>query len=601
MGLIAVLCAFGLLAVLTLIPTQFNWEVSSQSGDEVGGTRMTAHTPDNDLENYDIRSGASKEAHGSLAKIRESAGKNAAAVADVKDGFVRGEESLRQRVPTLKVEYSKELLNAEVIGPDVTKGRAFLTGPGDGDRVGKLRNFLRENNALVGVNNDQIGKLKVVADYTNPDGNLSYVHLEQEIGGVPVFQGEVKAGFTKQGEIVRVINNLAPALDYNSLTAGADFGDPRRAVINAAKHTNIDVNGITLEREDSLSSANKVVFGSGDWATTAERMYFPTEPGVAVPAWRVLIWQPGDTYYVIVDGREGAMLWRKKITSHQTQSATYQVYRNTGAMIDVADSPAPLSPGPDNPGSGTQGALLTRENVTLIGNETVGGRSYAFVQNGWINDGANGTDGNFVEAGIDRDGTNGVDAIQMGDGECPGAGCRVFTSTWNPPPGNPAPGDDPLTAQAQRGAVIQMFYVMNRYQAEMYSLGFTEAARNFQHVNFTGQGAQNDRVSAEGQDSASTNNANFGTPADGGRGRMQMFLWTGPTPDYDGTADAEVIIHEVTHGLSNRLHGNAGGLNSNMAGGMGEGWSDFMPWQCFQSRMTRSMASIPWAVMRHTS
>ncbi|MCV5785267.1 M36 family metallopeptidase, partial [Escherichia coli] len=54
-----------------------------------------------------------------------------------------------------------------------------------------------------------------------------------------------------------------------------------------------------------------------------------------------------------------------------------------------------------------------------------------------------------------------------------------------------------------------------------------------------------------------------------------MYIWTGPTPDRDGTTDAEIIIHEVTNGLSNRLHGNASGLTGNMAGGMGEGWSDF--------------------------
>ena len=39
--------------------------------------------------------------------------------------------------------------------------------------------------------------------------------------------------------------------------------------------------------------------------------------------------------------------------------------------------------------------------------------------------------------------------------------------------------------------------------------------------------------------------------------------------------DGDIVIHEVTHGLSNRLHGNATGLNSNMSIGMGEGWSDF--------------------------
>ena len=48
-----------------------------------------------------------------------------------------------------------------------------------------------------------------------------------------------------------------------------------------------------------------------------------------------------------------------------------------------------------------------------------------------------------------------------------------------------------------------------------------------------------------------------------------------PTIDRDGSLDAEIVIHELTHGLSNRLVGNATGLFWNVAGGLGEGWSDF--------------------------
>src|SRR5205085_1928097 len=163
-----------------------------------------------------------------------------------------------------------------------------------------------------------------------------------------------------------------------------------------------------------------------------DKIYFPTEPGVAVPAWRILIWQPVNAYYVIVDAANGTMLWRKNIVEDQSQSATYQVYTNPNAMINGADSPAPLTPGPTSP-----------------------------------------------------DGT--------------------------------------LTTQAQRGAVIQMFYLMNLYHDELYRLGFTEAAHNFQNDNFGRGGVGSDRVSAEGQDSLGFNNANFGTAADGQRGRMQMY------------------------------------------------------------------------------
>lgn len=566
LGLLVSFVVLALVAALAVIPTQFDWEVSSQ------GKGLTQRTESHveGLENYDIREQQkSPEVEQALLKYRDSAGKSASFVADVRDGFARGEESLKTRVPSLAVEYNSDIRIPEVIGPDVKQGVNFLTGPAAGSRVDMLRNFAKQNSELIGVNDEQVNQLKVTADYTNPDGVLSFVHLEQQIDGVPVFRGEIKAGFTKSNEIIRVINNLAPGVEYNSVSKS--FGDPLQAVTHAARHINVDVSTLDLSVNESASSDNKTVFGRGDWATTAERMYFPTEPGVVVPAHRVLIWQPVNAFYVIVDANTGTMLWRKNITEDQTQAATYQVYRNTPAMIDVADSPAPLSPGPIDPALGTQGALLTRANVTRIGNEA----PYTFVNNGWITDGANSTDGNFNEAGIDRDGTNGVDAPQPGDTACPGAGCRVFTSTWNPPPGNPAPGDAPLTAAAQRGAVIQMFYVMNWYQSEMYRLGFTEQAFNFQTDNFGRGGTGNDRVSSEGQDSSGTNNANFSTPADGGRGRMQMFLWTGPDPDRDGTADADIIIHEVTHGLSNRLHGNASGLSTNMARGMGEGWSDF--------------------------
>src|SRR5262249_7754794 len=76
------------------------------------------------------------------------------------------------------------------------------------------------------------------------------------------------------------------------------------------------------------------------------------------------------------------------------------------------------------------------------------------------------------------------------------------------------------------------------------------------------------------QDGSGTNNANFSAPPDGRSGRVQMYLWTG-TPQRDGDFDQGVILHELTHGTSNRLIGNATGLAGAQGGGMGEGWSDW--------------------------
>jgi subtilisin-like proprotein convertase family protein len=552
----------GLVAALIILPYNF-----SQAGNssKKGGWRTESHEPGYD--NYDIRTDKSDEAGQFFAASRQSAGLTENLVTDHRKGFVRGEEELRATVPTLKIEYNEDIRIPEVIAPDIDRGTASLTGPSSGVKNSEiLRNFIRQNNLLIGVGDVQANQLKATQDYTNPNGDLSYAMLEQRINEIPVFRGEIKAGFNKRGEMFRVINNLAPGLNYDSLSA--DFGSPADAVKAAFTKVSRPMTADDTTRNEAVSNDLKVVFGSGDWATTAEKMYFPTEPGVAVPAWRVLIWQPVNAYYVIVDAKTGTMLWRKNITNDQAQSATYSVYTQPAAMVNVGANPAPMSPGPVDPTLGQQGVIGTRVNMTLVGNEP----PYAFNSLGWITDGANGgngfTDGNNVEAGDDLGGTNGVDA--------PVAGVtRVFSNAWNPPPGSPPPGDAVTTTVARDGAVIQMFYNMNRYHDEMYLLGFNEQSFNFQNDNFGRGGAAADRVSAEGQDSSGTNNANFSTPADGGRGRMQMYVWTGPSPQRDGTGDAEVIFHEVTHGTSNRLHGNASGLSTNMAGAMGEGWSDF--------------------------
>ncbi len=565
-GLLFCLFILGLVTVLTILPTQFR----SSAGSEKGLIKRTV-SADPALPNFDIREQQTKEVSTAFSDYRQASGKDASLVADIKDNFVKGENDLRVAVPTLKIDYSPDLKAPEVIGPDVDKGRAFMTGatrPAGEKHADVLVNFLKANNSLIGATQAQLDDLVVAADYTNPDGNLSWVELNQKINGVPVFRGEIKAGFTQSGQLIRVLNNFAPGLDYN--TVSRDFGQPEAAVRYAAANIHHDLKIEEQSINAGESTDLKAVFGSGDWATTAEKMYFPTEPGIVVPAYRVLIWEPVNAFYVVVDANTGIALWRKNITNDQTQPATYNVYTNPANMLNASKNPAPLVPAIVDPGLGTQGAVIPRNNVTLIGNEG----ALSFNNLGWMADGTNGvngtTDGNAVEAGLDIDGTNGVDPTGKADGTA-----RVFNFAYNPGPGNPAPGDAPTLPAFRNGAVTQLFYLNNRYHDELYKLGFTEAARNFQNDNFGRGGAAADRVSGEAQDSSGTNNANFATPADGGRGRMQMYIFTGPTPDYDGDIDADIVIHEHTHGLSNRLIGNGAGLGNNRGGSLGEGWSDF--------------------------
>ena len=132
------------------------------------------------------------------------------------------------------------------------------------------------------------------------------------------------------------------------------------------------------------------------------------------------------------------------------------------------------------------------------------------------------------------------------------------------------------TTNRQQGTV-QAFYLANRFHDHLAALGFTAANGAFEN---------GDRLQLNTFDGASTgpdanhvNNANMYTPPDGTSPLMQMYLFKNPSFRNGMSGDdADVLFHEYTHGLSNRLitdAAGAGALNSAQAGAMGEAWSDW--------------------------
>ncbi len=80
------------------------------------------------------------------------------------------------------------------------------------------------------------------------------------------------------------------------------------------------------------------------------------------------------------------------------------------------------------------------------------------------------------------------------------------------------------------GSTTNLFYWNNIIHDVFYLYGFNEASGNFQETNYTGQGLGNDSVNADAQDGGGMNNANFSTPPEGNRPRMQMYLWSAQGP-----------------------------------------------------------------------
>jgi subtilisin-like proprotein convertase family protein len=505
-------------------------------------------------ENYDIRGNVSKAAQLKRERHQERSSherkqKKAGRHQRMKDA----RERLAGQIEGLRVKESDFMEAPEIVGTE--KGRRRLTGRSAEAHERIVRRFLSANENLYGLTAKQVGRLRKRAEYTNPSGNLSWVSLEQRLNDIPVFQGELLAALTPEGELVQTTGALAPDVDEKELSSRPGISAPE-AIARAAATIGVEVNPNELVLKESSEDGGSFVYGGGAFAgdTKIELVYFPLDSGLVALSWSMTLWQESDAFYTIVDAEDGQLFFRKSIADHQTQTATYSVYDS--------DSPAPLSPSNSLPSAPVQPPAVPRTTFTLI--------SELASTDPWLNDGVTTTTGNNVDAGMDLVSPDGIDAASR-----PVSATRNFVYSYDPAPGIVAPGQSPTGINYRLGEIVNMFFWTNRYHDRLYQLGFTEAARNFQQNNYGRGGLGNDRVRAEGQDYSGTSNANFFTPADGSSGQMQMYIFDGPNPDRTSGLDQEILIHELTHGTSNRLHSNASGLAANMSRGMGEGWSDF--------------------------
>ncbi|KAL0063545.1 hypothetical protein AAF712_009554 [Marasmius tenuissimus] len=101
---------------------------------------------------------------------------------------------------------------------------------------------------------------------------------------------------------------------------------------------------------------------------------------------------------------------------------------------------------------------------------------------------------------------------------------------------------DPTVTSNQDAVRTNVFYLANTFHDTLYLYGFTESAFNFQNDNFGKGGVGGDR-----------------------------FL-----PQRDGAMENDLVIHELTHGMTSRMTGGgtAQCLDTREAGGLDEGWAD---------------------------
>ena len=61
---------------------------------------------------------------------------------------------------------------------------------------------------------------------------------------------------------------------------------------------------------------------------------------------------------------------------------------------------------------------------------------------------------------------------------------------------------------------------------------------------------------------------------------MRVFLWDLTSPERDGALENDIIVHENTHGISNRMTGGGTGRWETSSFGSFEGMVNMYSWAC---------------------
>lgn len=409
--------------------------------------------------------------------------------------------------------------------------------------------YFREHAAAFGATAADLANPIVTNQYTDADTGTTHLYFQQQVNGLGVRNAVLNISVLANGNVLSAGGGFVADLESKVDSRGSS---PIMSPLEAVRHA---ANGLNLPLTSEITYVDAVYGPVKSFALSApslsrhnisaEMKYVATADGSATLAWDLVIrtLDSQDWWSLGIDGTSGVIVaqndWFANDNEYHVVPEPNEHPNDGGVMVITNPANLATSPFGWHDTNGVSGAESTS------------------------------TTGNNVDAYLDRDADDNPDPTPPRPNG--GAGLDFSGFVFDP-------GLEPSTAQNKDAAVVNLFYMNNLIHDVYYQYGFTEAAGNFQSNNYGKGGSGGDAVLAEAQDGSGLNNANFGTPPDGSNPAMQMFEWTNTTPRRDSDFDNGVIVHEYTHGLSNRLTGgpaNSNALNATQSGGMGEGWGDY--------------------------
>ncbi|KAG8937225.1 hypothetical protein FRC00_006965 [Tulasnella sp. 408] len=398
---------------------------------------------------------------------------------------------------------------------------------------------------------------KVRSGYTNDIG-VTHVYLTQMLNGIPVTNGVANISFDKGGKVVAFGSNMIKPDQISPATPAF----PQSSAIQSAEKA------LGIAHYDAIPATLAYVIQPAPSGTDPNRKWAMLTHQFQLRNADSSKWV--QAYVDATNPKKGDVLHVVDFVAHGDQGGhgKYRVVEwsqqdPTWSGFTLVEGP---QAGPENPSPNGWHTDTAGSHTDTRGNNVIsyfGADAHALD---WL--------GKLTNGILPEDVTT---TQQSADG-------LVFDYTWD---STKEPSDP--TSQNLDVARTNAFYVTNTYHDTLYNYGFTEAAFNFQDDNYGKGGAGSDWVEMQVQ-APGTDNANFATPPDGQPGHCNMYLWTQTTPMRDGDLSNDVITHELTHGVTNRMTGGGTGacLQTDEAGGMGEGWSDVLAFWSEQNCTTET-------------
>jgi hypothetical protein len=509
----------------------------------VGGTAASGQASDaskkHDLSNFDALAASkrSSKPEVTLANgVAESPGLQEDARLPMEAGHVVQMEG-RLGVPTFL--WATDSGRAKTLSSLASTRRADAAGTAF-EHLGKYASRYRLSGA-------DIADLRVASVHDTGTGAI-IVKLKQTVGGIEVFRDEMNVIMNRKLQLIAIsgyVTGGTEAVLVDSATAGGFKLTPAQAVASAAadlsgsavsptvvRATKNPVAQVSVKGQSTYSYFTADLGGSAQMSEPArvKQVMYHTDKGF-VPAYYVeeqvsvpsedatTISEDGAAvqtealyYAYVISAADGQLLFRKNLT--ENDAYTYRVWAGTSGVFTPFDGPqGNVGPYPTAALSGFNTPFVSPNDVTL--------QNSPFSKNDpWLPAGATETTGNNADAYVDLGSGDGFQAAT--DFRATVTAPGQFLHTFDP---NALPN----TNEQRQAAVQQLFFDNNFLHDWYYDSGFDEAAGNAQADNFGRGGVAGDSIKAEGQDSSGTNNANMSTPSDGGRPRMQMYIFSGAT------------------------------------------------------------------------